>query len=93
MAEVEDGPPRTRGAVGVKYLVWSNEHQAWWRSGNRGYTRYIEEAGRYSEAAANAIVADATLEHGLYNSHVDPVTLRLYRCYTEWAVPAPEGLT
>ena len=34
------------------YLVWSNEHRAWWAPGERGYTRIIERAGRYRRADA-----------------------------------------
>ncbi|NOW44079.1 hypothetical protein FHW96_000206 [Novosphingobium sp. SG751A] len=46
-------------AVGVidprdaqKYLVWSNEHAAWWGKDRRGYTRIIANAGRYSRDEA-----------------------------------------
>lgn len=35
-----------------QYLVWSNEHRAWWRPNSRGYTRDIRFAGRYSRAEA-----------------------------------------
>lgn len=35
-----------------KYLVWSNEHKAWWGVDHRGYTRFIERAGRYDRAEA-----------------------------------------
>ena len=37
------------------YLVWSNEHQAWWGPEHRGYTRHIERAGRYERAEAMLI--------------------------------------
>lgn len=30
------------------YLIWSNEHNAWWRPNSQGYTHQIESAGRYS---------------------------------------------
>lgn len=36
----------------AKYLVWSNEHRAWWAPDERGYTRRIERAGRYGRAQA-----------------------------------------
>jgi hypothetical protein len=29
------------------WLIWSNEHNAWWRPNAYGYTENIEEAGRY----------------------------------------------
>lgn len=37
------------------YLVWSNEHQAWWGKDRCGYTRQIERAGRYERAEAMSI--------------------------------------
>lgn len=39
------------------YLVWSNEHRAWWGADQRGYTRVIERAGRYARDEAYAIAA------------------------------------
>lgn len=42
-----------------KYLVWSEEHGAWWVAGKMGYTRYIEQAGRYSFKEATEIEAEA----------------------------------
>lgn len=36
----------------LKYLVWSNEHRAWWGPDHRGYTRIIGKAGRYDRAEA-----------------------------------------
>lgn len=41
------------------YLVWSNEHTAWWGPGLNGYTRELAKAGRYSLAAALAICTNA----------------------------------
>lgn len=48
-----------------RFLVWSNEHGAWWRSKRNGYTKIRSDAGRYTllEAckileAANRHVAD-----------------------------------
>lgn len=35
-----------------KYLVWSNEHRAWWGPDECGYTRIIERAGRYDRDKA-----------------------------------------
>lgn len=37
------------------YLVWSNEHAAWWAPDRCGYTRIIANAGRYSRAEAMVI--------------------------------------
>lgn len=36
------------------WLVWSNEHGAWWGPDNRGYTTKIQNAGRYTLAAAQS---------------------------------------
>ena len=31
----------------MKYRIWSNEHNAWWRDEFCGYTKNIENAGIY----------------------------------------------
>lgn len=41
------------------YLVWSNEHGAWWRPGGHGYTQQLDDAGRFTPERAAAIVVDA----------------------------------
>lgn len=42
-------PARTREeALESGWLVWSNEHGAWWRADRSGYTGSITEAGRYT---------------------------------------------
>ncbi len=35
-------------------LIWSHQHEAWWRPNGRGYTTNPLEAGRYTRAAADA---------------------------------------
>lgn len=46
-------PTSTRGEEREPaYLVWSNEHRAWWRGGGWGYTSRLAEAGRYSRVQA-----------------------------------------
>jgi hypothetical protein len=42
-------------SAGDKYLVWSNEHSAWWGRDRCGYTRIIANAGRYDRAEALSI--------------------------------------
>lgn len=37
------------------YLIWSHEHQLWWRENSRGYTNSIIDAGIYSEDEATLI--------------------------------------
>ena len=34
------------------YLVWSNEHGAWWRTHAHGYTLHLKEAGRFTRKEA-----------------------------------------
>lgn len=46
-------------AAGPKYLVWSNEHTAWWRENSQGYTYEITYAGRYSREEAMRICKGA----------------------------------
>lgn len=36
------------------WLVYSREHNAWWRPTASGYTNHIEAAGRYTKTAAEA---------------------------------------
>jgi len=43
----------------LKYLIWSNEHNAWWRSKEAGYTYQIEFAGVYSREETINICATA----------------------------------
>ena len=43
----------------TSYLVWSNEHNCWWRPGAQGYTNHIADAGRYSRDEAIKICRGA----------------------------------
>lgn len=43
----------------MRYLIWSNEHQAWWGPVRWGYTTEISKAGRYSREQAVEIVREA----------------------------------
>lgn len=47
------------GGSGRNYLIWSEEHGAWWREASSGYTRSLLEAGRYSQEQAIAFVGHA----------------------------------
>jgi hypothetical protein len=42
-----------------EFLIWSLEHDAWWRPAHGGYTRLLAEAGRYPEDQAAVIIAAA----------------------------------
>lgn len=40
------------------YLIWSNEHRAWWGPNRSGYVARVEDAGRYSyEQAIDICIA------------------------------------
>jgi len=43
--------------VSKRWVVWSEEHGAWWRPGHWGYTRSLRQAGRYDRAEAMDIAA------------------------------------
>lgn len=74
-----------------RFLIWSNQHCMWWGPARRGYTPIIEEAGRYSRAAAAEIVSDATLEGRLIRKRVDSRG-RQYDSLDEVLVLAPESM-
>ena len=44
-----------------EYLIWSVEHDAWWRPLWNGYTRVLAEAGHYSKHEAERIVRQANI--------------------------------
>ena len=44
----------------MTYLIWSNEHSAWWMPNSRGYTVSRAAAGRYSLEEATRICLGAT---------------------------------
>jgi hypothetical protein len=48
-----------------RYLIWSEEHQAWWLANKHGYTRSIFEAGHFSQPEVAEIVQKA-------NAYLDP---------------------
>lgn len=61
-------PTPAREAVrGESYLVWSNEHRAWWRANSQGYAKSIEDAGVYSRDEAMDIAGTSrngwTVDH------------------------------
>jgi len=72
------------------FLIWSNEHGMWWRANHYGYTRYIEEAGRYELDEAVSIVRKASVDGALATRQQDPVTGWDYLRIPEAMVPAPE---
>ena len=61
----------------MKYLIWSEEHSAWWNPRSAGYTNKITRAGIYDEDEAKSIVESA--------NHGDLT-------FNEIAIPVPEDL-
>lgn len=47
----------------ANFLIWSNEHRAWWRPGRCGYCTSLASAGLYTRDDAMEIVTAATLYH------------------------------
>jgi hypothetical protein len=45
----------------MRYLIWSQEHQGFWKENSLGYTQNILEAGRYSEQESIDILEEANL--------------------------------
>lgn len=43
----------------AEYVVWSNEHSAWWGPDHRGYFTHLSAAGRYSRDEALKICVNA----------------------------------
>jgi hypothetical protein len=67
----------------MSYLIWSEEHGAWWRPRGGGYTCSLVRAGRYTKAQADAIVSDA-------NKVINSETGRYPdRTFNEIAIPDP----
>lgn len=48
----QPAPIPTPAAEPADWLVWSNEHDAWWRPKAEGYTTQVEHAGRFTKAEA-----------------------------------------
>jgi hypothetical protein len=46
-------------SVDDDYLIWSNEHQGWWRPNERGYDSGYANAGRYTRERAIQICQNA----------------------------------
>lgn len=55
------------------YNIWSNEHNAWWNPGKRGYTNHRKRAGEYLEEEAIEICRKAN-EHQDFDNPDYPAT-------------------
>ncbi len=58
--------------MGLKYYIWSFEHNKWWNSNYNGYTANIEEAGTYGLKEAIKICLNAN-NYGGVNEAMIPV--------------------
>jgi hypothetical protein len=43
------------------WVIWSEEHRAWWGAARWGYVPQLTKAGRYTEAVAREIVERANI--------------------------------
>lgn len=64
------------------YLIWSEEHHAWWKPNGWGYTSQMREAGRYSKERADAIVKGANLIG--FNEIAIPIPAQLPELIKRW---------
>ena len=62
--------------IPILCLIWSNEHNAWWRAQSAGYSRSLHGAGVYDWNEAHAIVTGA---RDGWHSLNDPPTELLIR--------------
>lgn len=53
------GAPKQEESMEGKYLIWSNEHRAWWGPDHRGYVKGVWSAGTYSRDEALAVCRSA----------------------------------
>jgi hypothetical protein len=49
------------------WVIWSEEHKAWWAPDRCGYTNSLKKAGRYSLAEARAIEKSANIDGRVFN--------------------------
>lgn len=58
------------------YLVWSNEHGAWWKAGGWGYSTGLRNAGHFTRDEAIQICRQA-LHSAVHIGSVAEVPVRL----------------
>jgi hypothetical protein len=59
--DIGDWEVVVRKLGGREWLIWSNEHNAWWGHGQRGYVADVRVAGRYTREEAVQIVHEANI--------------------------------
>jgi len=57
----------------TEFLIWSEEHMAWWRPGGLGYTGFMRDAGRFSKEKAESICREANFDQN-FNECPVPLT-------------------
>lgn len=58
------------------YIIWSIEHDAWWCTLERGYTKERRNAGTYTYAEARKIVDSANIgNHDIPNEAMIPYSI------------------
>lgn len=60
----------------ARYLVWSNEHTAWWKPGSWGYARGLRAAGHFSRQEAIDICRNA-LPTAMHIGMISEVAVRI----------------
>lgn len=75
--------------VGAEYVVWSNEHRAWWGPDHRGYYTKLAAAGRYSREEALKICIGARGGRQ-FNHNPSEVPLALEDAQRFWPDDQPE---
>lgn len=51
--------PHQEKASPNDYIIWSNEHMAWWGPGRRGYSKGLKGVGTYSRDQALEICRES----------------------------------
>lgn len=64
-----------------EYLIWSEEHGAWWAKNRCGYTTSMKRAGRYPENEADAICANANASGNFCEVKVELTPTMQHMCH------------
>jgi len=71
----------------MMFVIWSIEHNAWWRPHRWGYTTELSEAGLYSAIESAAIVANANQGDVCHECRIPAASLGLTMALREIAAP------
>lgn len=69
-------PPAQGRWAREAWLVWSREHQAWWKAHRLGYTTHVLDAGLYTAEDAQEIV-----DHSWSRGACQEIAVPLYRLF------------